>query len=45
MELEHESIIIGSASKNTLKIHKKIRIWKLDDQNVSHSKQAKKQKL
>jgi hypothetical protein len=35
MEFEDESTIIGSASKNTLKMHKKIWIWKLDDQNIS----------
>jgi hypothetical protein len=36
MELELENTIIGIASKNILKIHKKIRIWKLDNRNISH---------
>jgi hypothetical protein len=42
MELEYENTIIGSASKNILKTHKKIEIWKLDNKNRSHSKQAER---
>jgi hypothetical protein len=45
MELEHESTIIGSASKNKFKKNKKIWILMLDDQIRPHSKQAKRKKL
>jgi hypothetical protein len=45
MELELENNVTGSTPKNTLKIHKNIQIWKLEDQNRFHSKQEKRQKL
>jgi ribosomal protein L21 len=45
MEFKHESTIIKIASIITLNKLKKIQIWKLDDRNRPHRKQAKRQKL
>jgi hypothetical protein len=41
MELELKNTIIGSVSKNILKVYKKIQIWILDDQNRLHGKKLK----
>jgi hypothetical protein len=40
MELQYESIIIRRTSILTYNMLKRIPIWKLEDQNRSHSKQA-----